>query len=71
MEKTEEKIDSTPVSIVDDTDLERDVVSTEQRIQVGTLPLMDLDKGLVGWESVDDPLNPTLDTENPNYFPIG
>jgi hypothetical protein len=63
MEKKYEKKNSSPVSIIDDVDVERDIVPTAQRIQVGTLPLMDLDKGLVGWDSVDDPMNPMSDTK--------
>jgi hypothetical protein len=61
MEKGNEKDDSLPISVIDDLDVEREVISTDDSIRNGDLPLMDLDKGLVGWDSQDDPMNPTLE----------
>ena len=65
MEKSDEKNESTPVSVIGDVDLEREILAQDEPIQNRNLPLMDLDKGLVGWESAADPMNPTLDT-SPN-----
>jgi hypothetical protein len=43
--------------------------SKKQRLEPEKYPLMDMDKGLVGWENQDDPANPRS-LHPPTYFGI-
>ena len=50
--------DATPVSLTEKMDPEAAVVEKTVHLTTTPVPLMDLDQGLVGWESETDPMNP-------------
>lgn len=58
MEKDKEMEDILPVSIADDPPTPVRSSEVVTAIEHECLPLMDWERGLVGWESESDPANP-------------
>jgi hypothetical protein len=58
MANIDETKDNSPVSVNEDINLENLDLGQAPRIQDMDIPLMDLEKGLVGWDSETDPMNP-------------